>query len=396
MVIGQETGIGHDPERHAAYVGSWVKSLKDDPLEIFRAAAAAEKIKEYILAFEKEQVMEQNSDQQRFPETFTLVSYRDINMGRLHCPKGDPTRVEFASAREAGAAFFNEPSDNEPTVIHAQENPGAPGGRFSRVLAWPRPELYGDRKVFEKMLPDVSDKVYGGVNAEFFDGYLEAKKKVLGDYPGQEPKHAPSFEQRLYDDLKKPAPFTINDEPLLHFLTAREAVAAAEAKGLTRIQYHITNEVHEDFFSRGISGKDWRGADGTPLMAIQEMADQHQFSEIAARSEARSANKVSGRTVDMKCAKADFRSMMQIQNQNERAAANALITRSMQASSDYKDGIHEALIQHADSRKAVHSRLNVSPARQAALREATGASLGRVQGLRPPVKSNHCEPELSR
>lgn len=43
MIIGDELGIGHDPSQHVAYVKSWIKALQDDPLEIFRAAADAEK-----------------------------------------------------------------------------------------------------------------------------------------------------------------------------------------------------------------------------------------------------------------------------------------------------------------------------------------------------------------
>ena len=49
MLLGGELGIGHDPEQHAAYVSSWIKVLEEDPKEIFRAAADAEKIKDYIV-----------------------------------------------------------------------------------------------------------------------------------------------------------------------------------------------------------------------------------------------------------------------------------------------------------------------------------------------------------
>jgi putative DNA primase/helicase len=49
MILGDELGICHDPEQHAAYVGSWIKALEDDPLEIFRAAADAEEIQSYVL-----------------------------------------------------------------------------------------------------------------------------------------------------------------------------------------------------------------------------------------------------------------------------------------------------------------------------------------------------------
>ncbi len=71
MIIGDELGIGHDPEQHVAYVKSWIKVLKDDPMEIFRAAADAEKIQKFILAFEQQQEQQQGQVQQQAstPET---------------------------------------------------------------------------------------------------------------------------------------------------------------------------------------------------------------------------------------------------------------------------------------------------------------------------------------
>lgn len=52
MILGEALGIGHDPGQHAAYVGHWITVLRSDPLEIFRAAADAEKIQGYLLALE--------------------------------------------------------------------------------------------------------------------------------------------------------------------------------------------------------------------------------------------------------------------------------------------------------------------------------------------------------
>ena len=58
MILGDELGLGHDSSQHAAYVSSWIKALKDDPLEIFRAAADAEKIQSYVLGLEQKQAQE--------------------------------------------------------------------------------------------------------------------------------------------------------------------------------------------------------------------------------------------------------------------------------------------------------------------------------------------------
>jgi putative DNA primase/helicase len=54
MILGDELGIGHDPGQHASYVASWIQVLQDDPLEVFRAAADAEKIHDFVLAFEQQ------------------------------------------------------------------------------------------------------------------------------------------------------------------------------------------------------------------------------------------------------------------------------------------------------------------------------------------------------
>lgn len=53
MLIGQELHIGHDPGQHIAYVDSWIQILRDTPFEIHAAAADAEKILNYLLAFEQ-------------------------------------------------------------------------------------------------------------------------------------------------------------------------------------------------------------------------------------------------------------------------------------------------------------------------------------------------------
>lgn len=59
LMLGERLEIGHDPGQHAAYVASWIKVLEDDPREIFRAAADAEKINSYVMAFELERAREQ-------------------------------------------------------------------------------------------------------------------------------------------------------------------------------------------------------------------------------------------------------------------------------------------------------------------------------------------------
>lgn len=49
--IGAELGLPCDIPNHASYVASWLRTLREDKREIFRAAAEAQRITDYLLAF---------------------------------------------------------------------------------------------------------------------------------------------------------------------------------------------------------------------------------------------------------------------------------------------------------------------------------------------------------
>lgn len=49
MITGDRLELGHDPSRHAAYVGSWIQALRDDPREIYRASRDAQDMSDYLL-----------------------------------------------------------------------------------------------------------------------------------------------------------------------------------------------------------------------------------------------------------------------------------------------------------------------------------------------------------
>ncbi len=54
-----DTGLPLPKQNHAAYLQSWVKSLKDDKMEIFKASEEARKIKNYVMGFLPENFREQ-------------------------------------------------------------------------------------------------------------------------------------------------------------------------------------------------------------------------------------------------------------------------------------------------------------------------------------------------
>jgi antirestriction protein ArdC/phage/plasmid primase-like uncharacterized protein len=53
FMIGTRVGVGHDPASHASYVASWIKALEQDPREVFRAAADAEMIADFVQQFDR-------------------------------------------------------------------------------------------------------------------------------------------------------------------------------------------------------------------------------------------------------------------------------------------------------------------------------------------------------
>lgn len=69
-MLCSELGIANAAanEQHAAYVGSWIKALKNDPTEIFRAAKDADAICEFLYEREKEFLKERDADLAKNPE----------------------------------------------------------------------------------------------------------------------------------------------------------------------------------------------------------------------------------------------------------------------------------------------------------------------------------------
>lgn len=64
-MLGSELGIGHDPGQHTAYIGSWIKTLKDDPQELFRASRDAQQIMDYVQGLGQEQEKGHQQEQEK-------------------------------------------------------------------------------------------------------------------------------------------------------------------------------------------------------------------------------------------------------------------------------------------------------------------------------------------
>ena len=101
-MVGQDTGVGHDPGQHAAYVKSWVKVLQEDPAEILRACRDAEHIRDYVLGLEmkKEQSIGQEASKDQ-PERADKQPARDPAVAKtwLYVPYREKEKAKGLGAR---------------------------------------------------------------------------------------------------------------------------------------------------------------------------------------------------------------------------------------------------------------------------------------------------------
>lgn len=129
-MLGQDIGIPHDPEQHAAYVSSWIKALEDDPYEIVRACRDAEQIKGYLLGLEREKELAQEQTVGRpaqTPEREEGVAAMDVpaNPAREKTFLAVPYK-EKEQAKKQGARW-----DRENRLWFAPE-----GTDLNRLAAW--------------------------------------------------------------------------------------------------------------------------------------------------------------------------------------------------------------------------------------------------------------------
>lgn len=129
-MLGQDIGIPHDPEQHAAYVNSWIKALEDDPYEIVRACRDAEQIKGYIMGLEREKELAQEQTVGRPAQT----PEREEDIAAMDVPANPAREKTFLAvpykekeqAKKLGARW-----DRENKLWFAPE-----GTDLNRLAAW--------------------------------------------------------------------------------------------------------------------------------------------------------------------------------------------------------------------------------------------------------------------
>ena len=94
MMTGERVGVGHDGSRGAAYVEGWLQALKDDPKEMYKAAADAQKMSDYLIRPIKEREQTTEKEHAQIAEKYSPAHSPQISHA--------PTQAPQTQARETG------------------------------------------------------------------------------------------------------------------------------------------------------------------------------------------------------------------------------------------------------------------------------------------------------
>lgn len=133
MMLGSELKIGRDPKYQIDYVASWIALLKNTPQEILLAAADAQKINDYILAFEHKIDLKQErklDTGENMAKKTTLVQgdtirYKDVT---FHVKETSKRNVVISLA-DTGQTIRLSPKDGlYASLLESKKNPSPEQG----------------------------------------------------------------------------------------------------------------------------------------------------------------------------------------------------------------------------------------------------------------------------
>ncbi len=141
VFLAAEKGIPHNPENHAAYVGSWIQSLKQDKNEIFRAAHDASKATDFLLSLDRDiSIANQSLDTQALQTETTIAETSQLERDR-------------EAIQERPAENYSVESRNVKTAPTSPFNPG------DKVMAY-EPYFYGGKPKPNPWTPGIVASLY--------------------------------------------------------------------------------------------------------------------------------------------------------------------------------------------------------------------------------------------
>lgn len=127
VFLAAERGIPYNPEQNAAYIGSWIKTLREDKHEIFRAARDAHRAADLLIALDRgltpeqalRDVMRGDLTAVSLVDTDTLT--QQIDSGLAHGPSATLPQISLSSSD----VFLGLQPRRETAEWVAQYEPGS-------------------------------------------------------------------------------------------------------------------------------------------------------------------------------------------------------------------------------------------------------------------------------
>src|SRR5262249_44828826 len=132
VFLAAERGIPHDPANHAAYVGSWIKALRDDKNEIFKAAKDAHRAADFLVALDREQSVDKAlrvvQETQHRRETSQYVAEFEPSTGTVNIERKSTAREQRTPADNDRRSpdSLAEPKRITEQVLDNQVGPSRP------------------------------------------------------------------------------------------------------------------------------------------------------------------------------------------------------------------------------------------------------------------------------
>ena len=120
MMVGSELKTGHNFGQHAAYSNNWMKILKEEPFEILRASADAQKTADFLLNAGQKREVKQGDAPSMILSKGEEIGYNNTTYKVLD-KKGKTLEMEKT---DTGEKFKLKPTDELfGKLVEARNNP---------------------------------------------------------------------------------------------------------------------------------------------------------------------------------------------------------------------------------------------------------------------------------
>jgi hypothetical protein len=128
VFLTAERGIPHNPEQHAAYVEHWIKALKEDKNEIFRAAQDASKATDFLLGLERDRSIAEEALENSDTSRLSAVAQLQGDAARLERDREnleDTPALRAAELSRESSQFTTRLETGTGTIIIRDKNDGS-------------------------------------------------------------------------------------------------------------------------------------------------------------------------------------------------------------------------------------------------------------------------------